>query len=93
MTVHTAVHVNRDSLETGQLVKVYDTFLLKKTRSQVNQYHDFFPRVINSDIDECSADSSPCDSNADCTNRNGSYSCTCKQGFSGDGIVCTGVFS
>ena len=43
-----------------------------------------------SDIDECSVDSSPCDDNADCTNSDGSYSCTCKQGFSGNGVVCTG---
>ena len=43
-----------------------------------------------SDIDECSEDSSPCDENADCTNSDGSYSCTCKQGFSGDGTTCDG---
>ena len=42
------------------------------------------------DIDECSAESSPCDENADCVNSNGSYSCTCKQGFTGDGITCGG---
>ena len=47
----------------------------------------FFP----SDIDECSADSSPCDENADCTNSEGSYSCTCKQGFDGDGTICEGI--
>ena len=44
-------------------------------------------------IDECSGDSSPCDENADCTNSDGSYSCTCKQGFTGDGTICTGMFS
>ena len=46
--------------------------------------------TISSDIDECSADSSPCDENADCTNSDGSYSCTCKQGFTGDGATCNG---
>ena len=44
-----------------------------------------------SDVDECSADSSPCDENADCTNNDGSYSCSCKQGFDGDGKTCTGT--
>ena len=44
-----------------------------------------------SDIDECSGDSSPCDENADCTNSDGSYSCTCKQGFDGDGDSCKGI--
>ena len=43
------------------------------------------------DIDECSADSSPCDENADCSNNDGSYSCLCKQGFSGDGKTCQGI--
>ena len=41
-------------------------------------------------MDECSADSSPCDENADCTNSDGSYFCTCKQGFTGDGTTCDG---
>ena len=43
------------------------------------------------DIDECSADSSPCDDNADCDNTDGSYSCTCKRGFTGNGTVCEGI--
>ena len=42
------------------------------------------------DIDECSANPSLCDVNANCTNSNGSYSCTCKQGFTGDGATCNG---
>jgi len=45
---------------------------------------------VTLDIDECSADASPCDENADCTNTDGSYSCNCKQGFDGDGEVCEG---
>ncbi len=45
---------------------------------------------LSSDIDECSADPSPCDENADCTNSDGSYSCTCKQGFTGNGTACEG---
>ena len=45
-----------------------------------------------SDIDECSVDSSPCDENANCNNTDGSYSCTCTQGFTGDGATCNGKF-
>ena len=44
------------------------------------------------DIDECSSDTSSCDQNADCTNSDGSYSCACKRGFSGDGVACTGLY-
>ena len=43
------------------------------------------------DIDECAADTSPCEANADCTNNEGSFTCACKTGFSGtDGVGCTG---
>ena len=45
------------------------------------------------DIDECLADSSPCDENADCTNTEGSYICSCKQGFDGDGSTCEGMLN
>ena len=34
--------------------------------------------------------SDTCDENADCTNNDGSYACTCKQGFTGDGSTCLG---
>ena len=44
----------------------------------------------STDVDECSAESTPCDSNADCSNSDGSFRCTCKQGFTGDGRVCQG---
>ena len=54
----------------------------------VKTYNSF---SFKSDIDECSADSSPCDLNADCTNSDGSYSCACKQGFTGDGSKCEGT--
>ena len=43
---------------------------------------------IGTDIDECSPQTNPCDENADCTNIVGSYSCACKQGFTGDGKTC-----
>ena len=42
------------------------------------------------DVDECSASAPVCDVNADCKNTRGSYRCTCKAGFTGDGKTCTG---
>ena len=42
------------------------------------------------DINECNVtDTSPCDGNATCTNTNGSYFCTCFEGYTGDGLFCT----
>ena len=40
-----------------------------------------------SDIDGGPVESTLCDKNADCTNSDGSYSCTCKDGFTGDGTT------
>ena len=42
------------------------------------------------DIDDCETGDNNCDVNADCFNNDGSFTCKCKQGFSGDGIVCEG---
>ena len=43
------------------------------------------------DTDECSASPSVCDINANCSNTRGSYYCTCKTGFTGDGKNCQGM--
>ena len=42
------------------------------------------------DINEC--DNDPCSPNANCTNNVGSFTCQCKNGFSGDGFTCNGMF-
>ena len=42
------------------------------------------------DIDECSASIPVCDVNANCQNTRGSYVCSCKAGFIGDGKTCAG---
>ena len=42
------------------------------------------------DIDECSASIPVCDVNAKCRNTRGSYLCSCKAGFTGDGKTCAG---
>ena len=46
------------------------------------------------DVDECSGFNN-CDKNATCTNEFGSYSCKCKVGFNGVGMMgnCTGKYA
>ena len=44
------------------------------------------------DVDECAMNSTNnCSANADCANTEGSFNCTCKSGFAGDGNTCTGI--
>ena len=42
------------------------------------------------DIDECDRNTHNCASEADCSNTVGSFNCTCRGGFEGNGIQCTG---
>ena len=43
-----------------------------------------------SDIDECASDVDNCDTNANCINIPGSFTCACNLGYSGDGLNCVG---
>ena len=43
------------------------------------------------ETDECASnDTNTCDINADCTDTDSSYTCTCKDGWTGDGFTCSG---
>ena len=43
------------------------------------------------DVDECTMGLSVCDLYADCSNNQGSYECTCIDGFRGNGRQCINV--
>ena len=43
---------------------------------------------FHADVDECLT--SPCATNANCTNVVGSYTCQCLDGYTGDGLSCEG---
>jgi len=49
--------------------------------------------VCISDIDECAVNNGNCSEYADCTNLLGSYICSCKTGYTGNGFICIGLFS
>ena len=44
------------------------------------------------DVNECITGDHNCDANADCNNTEGSFECTCKPGYSGNGVDCTGDY-
>ena len=41
-------------------------------------------------MDECEGG---CHANATCTNNSGSFACSCKTGFIGDGMNCSGKWT
>ena len=45
------------------------------------------------DVNECdTASTNACDANGGaCINNDGSYTCECKDGWTGDGLTCTGM--
>mgnify|MGYP001798054673 CR=1 FL=1 len=45
---------------------------------------------LTPDVNECKDRSHRCDKNANCTNTDGSYTCMCRSGYSGDGYNCSG---
>ena len=52
-------------------------------------FNTFFTNSIL-DINECEAKTHNCSANATCINTKGSFNCTCKTGYDGDGHNCTG---
>ena len=49
--------------------------------------------LLLTDIDECDGDTlNACSPNATCANTNGSYTCTCDTGYTGDGFSCSGMY-
>ena len=44
------------------------------------------------DVNECITGVNNCDANADCNNTEGSFECTCKPGYSGNGVYCIGDY-
>ena len=47
--------------------------------------------ISSPDINECELDIDNCDQQATCTNTEGSYSCSCNTGWTGDGFTCEGI--
>ena len=45
--------------------------------------------VLHVDINECGSDDTDnCHEGAQCANTEGSYTCTCNPGYTGDGVIC-----
>ena len=52
---------------------------------------NYYYSIATTDIDECDTDADECDNtNGKCINTIGSFTCSCSQGYSGDGFICIG---
>lgn len=47
--------------------------------------------IVCVDVDECEENTDACDEHASCANTEGSYECTCEDGFEGDGTECNDI--
>ena len=65
------------------LVAIITTRLFRQ-----NKFNIYFN--YHSDADECLNNSHNCSENATCTNTEGSFNCSCKPGYIGNGHNCSG---
>lgn len=63
---------------------------LSKYICKIHQIHKCYFGFI-SDIDECASNTDNCSANANCTDIDGGFICTCETGFTGNGQTCTGT--
>ena len=46
---------------------------------------------LRTDVDECSNDKHNCHAQSTCSNTDGGFTCTCNDGYWGDGVKCYGM--
>ena len=51
----------------------------------------FFALSVLTDIEECESELHACNCKANCTDTDGSFNCTCREGFEVNGFNCTGT--
>ena len=75
----------------GQVMVLFVTVSITDCVCLIFCWYSIFTILL--DIDECGIHSDNCDINADCTNTNGSFICSCRSGWHGDGVHCEGKTS
>ena len=83
------VPVTKDTVEMDLFVLVC-TQNINVLINIANNYSSYPCYIIFIDIDECETGNDNCDVDATCTNIAGNFTCTCNQGYGGDGVSCDG---
>eukprot|EP00667_Euglena_gracilis_P000047 EG_transcript_47 len=87
-TFDTSTATFQDSDPPSFSIQFGAKFLVPSTEIQGFGFGIYF--TVPEDVNECLVGSDNCHSNAICTHNVGSYSCTCRDGFIGNGISCNG---
>ena len=70
------------------LVRCHTSKMLARCLMTFNYY--MFCTSLYADINECESDDlNNCHENAQCINMEGSFTCSCNPGYTGDGVNCT----
>ena len=78
VALHVNVKMDIQEMELPAMVSDFVTILPKES-------------LLFLDINECNtANDNNCHENAICTNTNGSFTCQCQNGYTGNGITCNG---
>ena len=51
----------------------------------------YYYHLWTADVNECTSHNDTCNDNATCHNIQGSYTCSCNFGYTGNGFFCTGM--
>lgn len=56
---------------------------------EIFKYENDCFSIVLLDINECLSSTDNCNVNANCANTVGNFTCTCKDGYEGDGVECS----
>ena len=84
----TSLFCNRIRMSKVRLVGFTRAYEMRQQCMATPRKSYEFP--LFSEIDECFSGTHSCDANAECTNTVGSYNCTCRPGYYGNGSSCEG---
>ncbi len=75
-------------------LNIHDNLIISINDNIMQHWHLLYLYNIlhSEEIDECKEIIDTCHSDAACTNTDGSFTCACNDGYSGDGVSCNGKY-